>query len=108
MQYYLVVRWGSPDEADRYDGRDTIFLVAASNRLAADKLVQSYLIKYEVDKDFNKLPNVIVELGKIEITFKKAFIVQGPYLDHFCLNVKEYSYFVRDYMHKNWHRIKPV
>lgn len=108
MNLYLVARYGNDEEGP--DGKDTLYLVAASSCLDAAKIVDKVLVGLPHKKVYPK-SNWVCLLGSTPLKARYKGVLKGPFYDlsgisgASCLTV-----WIKESWHKKWQKIniKPM
>jgi hypothetical protein len=101
MKLFIATRWGNPYETHGPDGKDTNFLVRASDlsqaaHLAED-ILQHYPLAIEGNRPVQGFIHCIAQIGD-DASSEIPSVIHGPWIE-FCG--------VRDSTYDVWHRDKP-
>ena len=100
MKLFIATRWGNPYEADGPDGKDTNFLVRASDFDQAAKLAEDILQHYPLRVGDNRAVQGIIhciqQIGE-DPASETPSVIHGPWIE---FNLIDSSYDV-------WHRDEP-
>lgn len=77
-----MIFWGGAGDADRYDGHDALYLVAAKDFEDAVLHVLPNQTHLDSRADQQPMPDVVQELGNTELAEHYTQILRGPYFAH--------------------------
>jgi hypothetical protein len=98
---YLVARWGNEEEGP--NGKDTLYLVAATSHLKASEMVDSKLLKHP-HQNVCPSSNWICFLGKADEDALIEGILKGPFYDLAGLPGAQTAW-SREHNRKRWRSI---
>jgi hypothetical protein len=101
MKLFIATRWGNPFEKDGPDGKDTNFLVRASDLSTAAKLAEAILQHYPLSVAGNRpvqgFIHFIKQVGE-DLSSESPAVIHGPWIEFTHIHESEYI---------EWHRDKP-
>lgn len=105
MKLFITTRWGNPYEPDGPDGKDTNFLVRASDFDEAARLAESDLKHYPLFVGANRpvqgFINCIQQIGEDPASESPA-VLYGPWIEHIVVRDSNYDVWHRDKPDKEW------